>query len=545
MSVGPGPTDPAAAGHGAPAGPERSEGRGAVGRATLVIAVATAISKVIGFGRDAVIASVFGASSDLDAYYVAQGVPNLAVGLVGSAAATALIPSVSRGLAAGRQDHAHRTALGVLVAVTAVVGTACLVLAVAADEVVALMAPGFGPDERALAVDLTRVLLVSAAFVSAMNILSAVLQAHRRFLVANLVGVPFNVAMIVAAVAFGGDEGVLALAVGFVVGSALRVVFLVPDLRHVGLRLRGRRRRRDPVRPDVVKVLALAVPLLLASGLSNVNSIVDRIVGSGQEEGTISALTLGFRLLMIPHVLLVVSFAQAALPTLSAADGAAMDRMVRRGVAALATVLAPVAALAVALAGPGVALAYGRGSFDGRDVVLVQQAVAGYAVGVAALGLREYLNRCHVARDDTRTPMLAAAAGVVVNVVGDLVLGRRYGVPGLAASTTASFLVALLVTGGVLVRQRPGLRSADLLRPLATCGAAAVVAGGVAWAASRVLVGPTPATLPLLLATAACAAVGLAVYTAVLAVGDRPLLLHAAGAMGDALRRRRGQAPSG
>ena len=86
-----------------------------MGRATLVIAVATAISKVIGFGRDAVIASVFGASSDLDAYYVAQGVPNLAVGLVGSAAATALIPSVSRGLAAGRQDHAHRTALGVLV----------------------------------------------------------------------------------------------------------------------------------------------------------------------------------------------------------------------------------------------------------------------------------------------------------------------------------------------------------------------------------------------------------------------------------------------
>lgn len=523
----------------APAAPDLS-GR-TVARGAAVVAGATALSKVVGFGRDAVIAGVYGAGPELDAWFVAQGVPNLAVGLVGSASATALVPAVSRRLREGDAGGAHALAAGVLAVVSVAVAVLCAVLAAVAEPLVGTMAPGFDAATRDLAVDLTRVLLLAAVLVSAVNVLSAVLQAHRRFLAANLVGLPFNAALVVAALVLGGDHGVAALATGFVVGSVLRVLVLVPDLRRAGVRVRP----GTPatwLAPEVRGVLVLALPLLAASALSNVNTIVDRIVGSGQEEGTIAALNLGYRLLTIPHALLVVAVAQAALPALSAADPRAFDRMVQRGVTRLGVVLLPIAALAIALAGPLVALVYARGSFDGADAALAQRAVAGYAVGVAALGLREYLVRCHIALDRTGVALRVVAVGMVVNVLGDVTLGRWYGVAGLAASTSVSFVVALVVAAVALVRARPGVAARPLVRPLVVAALAASLAGLVAWAAGAAVLGdraPVEAgTAAVVAAVAVGAGAGLALYAGLVRLLAPAVWHDAVGAVAAAVRRR-------
>jgi putative peptidoglycan lipid II flippase len=65
-------------------------------------------SAILGFGRDVVVAAVFGAGAELDAFLVAQGMMNLVPGLVSSAVATALVPVVARE-AAGTAGSAART----------------------------------------------------------------------------------------------------------------------------------------------------------------------------------------------------------------------------------------------------------------------------------------------------------------------------------------------------------------------------------------------------------------------------------------------------
>lgn len=515
---------------------------GRVARAALVVAVATALSKLAGFGRDAVIAGVYGASPELDAWYVAQGVPNLAVGLVGSATATALVPTLSRHVDAGRVADAHRLALGVLVVVSVLVAVVSAGLAVAAGPVVGLTAPGFTDSQHDLAVDLARVLLVAAVLVAAVNVLTAVLQAHGRFLVANLVGLPFNAALVVAAVVLGSDEGVAALAIGFLAGSVLRVAVLVPDLRRAGAWspagvLSG------PARAEARSVLVLALPLLGASALSNVNSIVDRIVGSSEEPGTISALNLAYRLLTIPHSLVVLALGQAALPALSTADDDSFDHMVRRGVTMLWLVLAPVATLAVALAGPLVAAVFARGSFDAASASLAQRAVVGYAVGVAALGVREFLVRCHVALAGTRVALLVVGLGVAVNVAGDLTLGRRYGVAGLAASTSLSFAAALVLAAALLVRRRPTLDLAPFVRPLLVTTGAAAAGGLAAWVTATTVLGDATAveagTVRTFAALVAGGGVGLGLYATATRAGAPALWRDGVATVRAAVRRRR------
>ena len=65
------------------------------------------------------------------------------------------------------------------------------------------MAPGFEEEQRRLAVELTRILLLPSAFVGATNLLTGYPHAVGHFFWPSFVGLPFNVVMIVSALALG------------------------------------------------------------------------------------------------------------------------------------------------------------------------------------------------------------------------------------------------------------------------------------------------------------------------------------------------------
>ncbi|OMQ12913.1 virulence factor MviN, partial [Modestobacter sp. VKM Ac-2676] len=165
---------------------------------------------------------------------------NLVLALVAGALARAVVPPVSRAAADGERERAGRTVQTVLtLAVLALVAGAGLVL-LGTEQVVAVLAPGFDEETAALAVELTRIVLVAALFIAGTDILAAAAQAHGRFFGSGIQGVPFNLVMIGAAVWLGPRWGAEALAVGFVVGSAVRLLTQLPAVRAVGIRLRPR-----------------------------------------------------------------------------------------------------------------------------------------------------------------------------------------------------------------------------------------------------------------------------------------------------------------
>ena len=414
-----------------------------VGRAALLIAALTAASRALGFVREAVYAAVFGASAELDAFLVAQGLPNIAVTLIASAVVTSAIPVLSGQLARGEDEAARRTFHTLFTAVLLALIVLALGLAVAARPLIELTAPGFDRDGVDLAVRLTRVLLAGSAFVAAMNLIAGLLQAHRQFFWPALVGIPFNLVMILAAALFGGEHGAIALAVGFVVASAVRVGFEAPGLRRIRFRPRAALDLRDP---GLRLVLGMAPLVLLGNSVANVNTFVDRLVGSLAGEGAISALNYGFRLVALPHGLLALALLQAIYPSLARADAAGDTARFReltgRGLATLGLALLPFAAGCVALREPLVAVVYGRGEFSAADAALTSEALAFYAGTVVLLGWRELLVRAFYSLEDARTPVLTALVAMGVNVVGDVTLGRAFGVPGIAVSTTISLAVS-------------------------------------------------------------------------------------------------------
>ncbi|WP_152362694.1 murein biosynthesis integral membrane protein MurJ [Microlunatus speluncae] len=457
--------------------------RWSIRRAAVGVTLLTGLSTLLGLARDIVIAAVFGAGPELDAYLVAQGLMNIVLGLIAGAMARSVTPVAAREAAGEgdrRGDCPGHHGIDVAITVTMIVlGLAGLVMGLLAGPVTTVLAPGFGPDQAALTEQLTRIVLIATVLISGTNLLAGLAHGHGRFRWAAAQGIPFNLIMIVAATVAGPQFGVLALAVGFVVGSAARLLLQLIPLAELGLRIRPSLDLRDP---GFRQITTMVPPLLLGSAVGNVNVLVDRAVASTLDEGSITALSYGWRLISLPETILIASLLVPLYPALgaAAADLGERRRLVGRGLAVAVTVLTPLV-ICLAVAAPWlVGMVFGHGAFDAVAVEKSATAVLWYAPALLALGVRSVLLRAAHAFGDARGPVLVSIIAMVINVVGDLTLGPLFGIPGLAFSTTVSLVLAALINGWLLARRHHAVAAATtvplLLRALGL-GVAATAAG--------------------------------------------------------------------
>ena len=505
--------------------------RAGLARSAVVLISLAGVSQLLGFVRDAVIVAVFGISAQVDAYLVAQGVMNLVLGLIAGAVAKALVPTVSRSVDAGDTGRTRRVVQTVLTATILILVTGSALMYVAARQVVAVLSPGFDPETADQAVKLTRIVLVATVFIAGTNILAAAAQAHRRFAWSGSQGISFNLVMIAAAGWFGGHFGIEALAVGFVVGSAVRLGLQLPVVRQMGLTLRPALRLRDP---GVREVAVLVPALIVSSAITNVNTLVDRAVGSTHDEGTIAALNLGWRVVTLADTLLVAAFAAVIFPAFSVLGGIESRRELRqataKSVGVLLVVICPIVAVLIVASTPVVRLLFGRGAFDGRAVSMTALAVSAYAVALIGLAIRNVMARTSLAVGDSRSLVTTASCAMVINVIGDVTLGLKLGIVGLAASTSASVLFAAVMLSILLARRHDAVDLGGLGRTLAAIGSATACAAVVAWGALRLWTAyspqPEPEWLSALAATGVATTACLLTYLAVVALLRVPAAHH-------------------
>jgi putative peptidoglycan lipid II flippase len=451
--------------------------RSGIAQAAALVTGLTALSAVLGFLRDVVIAGVFGAGAQLDAFLVAQGLMNLVLALIAGAMAKSTVPVLAAQVSAdGDSNKAAHTLSVVLTVTLMILGLGSLIMALAAPLVVTVLAPGFKGEQAELAASLTRIVLIATVLISGTNLLAAAAEAHRRFFWSAMQGVPFNLIMIIAAVVFGPQYGVYALAVGFVVGSGARMLCQFVPIRALRLRLRASWDLKDPGFRSIAKLIP---PLLVGSALGNANTMVDRAVGSMVGEGTISALSYAWRVISLGQTLLVASLLTALYPAFGAAAGsrdlAEMRRLVGRGLSTVATVLMPVWGFLVVCAVPLVALIFEHGSFSPADTQRTATAILWYAPALLALGWREMVVRASYAMGDSRRPVTVFIMAMTINVVGDFTLGLTFGIAGIAASTSLSVLFAAVANTWLLGRHHDAVDLRSLPKIVGRTALAAAV----------------------------------------------------------------------
>lgn len=381
------------------------------------------LSNLTSLARTILTARIFGASEALDAFNVAQRLPDILFMLVaGGALASAFIPTVTAFLENDDRAGAWRLASAVINLVILVLLAVCLLVWIFARPLIELVTQ-FNPLQQALTVELLRIMLLSPVIFGISGLLMAVLNTHQRFWLPALAPTMYWGGMIAGLLLFVPSLGIHGLAWGAVLGAALHFAVQLPGV----LRLPARRYTLTLGLniPAVREVGRLMAPRLLGVAVVQLNFLVNVIIGSGLSEGSLSALDYAFRIMTVPQVVIAQAIAIAALPTFAAQVARGELGEMRHSLAAtlrgILFLSLPATLGLILLRQPVIALLYQRGQFSAEDTRLVAWALLWYTAGLVGHSLVEILSRAFYALHDTRTPVLVGIGAMTLNVIFSLV----------------------------------------------------------------------------------------------------------------------------
>lgn len=456
--------------------------------AAMMLGVGILLSRVLGYGREMLLAYKFGASGMTDAFYAAFQIPDLLnYFLAGGALSIAFIPLYNRVLANDGEEAAHHMMAVVMGTLSAAVVAATALLWWQAPALIAFQFPHFDAARAALTVHLTRIVLPAQVFFITGGIAQAVLLARKNFMAAAVSPLVYNAFIIAGGYFLYPVCGIDGFAIGTLAG-AIAGPFLLPLLymrRHIPLRMKF-----APTDRNFLVYLALAAPLMLGQTLLTLDEWYGRWFGALLSTGTIAHLSYARRLMQVPIAVIGQAVAAAALPTLSrlwaekktAEMDATLMRTLRTGM--FLSVLA--GAKFFALARPIVTLVYQHGKFTAADAAEVSVLVAIFSLAIPGWILQQISVRAFYARGDTKRPMIMGTILSVLAIPLYIVLGQWAaaqgiafaGVIGMTANALATFWLAWRLHG------TPGLRglAPGFLRALLIAVPAAGAAFSGIWA---------------------------------------------------------------
>lgn len=486
--------------------------RGNVARAATVIMVISVLGKLLGFIREQVIASLFGATGLTDAYVAAWTVPQMLFGLVGGALGMAFIPVYMRYLG-GKDNRQGLALLSIVFRLTAVLLCGVTLAAfVGAPLIVRLLVPSFVVEQQALTVGLLRVMLPGVVFSGLSALFVALLNSHKRFAWPAFAPLMLNVGVIGGTLILKDRVGIVGLGWATLLGSLLQCAFLICQVQRAGVSFSFKGSLRHP---GVQQVLILAGPIVVGTLFGQLYQFVDKGFASGLDAGSIAALNYALKLTQLPVGIFVTALATAIYPTLSEyagrGDKSGMSAATGSGVRLLSLVMVPAAVGLIVLRVPIVRLAFERGSFDHDATLMTATALAFYALGLLGVSNIQILSRAFYSLQDSLTPVKVAVGAALVNIVLDMVLVKSLGHGGLALANSLAMLGNMACLIWMLSR-----KTGQSLGFLGSLGKIAVASGAMGLVVY--LLYPRLAGLGQIISLGLSVGVGVVVYLALVAV---------------------------
>ena len=467
-------------------------------RATATIGSFTLLSRIGGFARDVLQASLMGAGTAADAFLIAQRLPNLFRALFAEGAfASAFVPMFNRQVGAdgGKISGAQRFAEDVLAVLLPVLLLFTAVMVAGAALVVWALTGGFPdapPAKFALTVDLTRLAFPYLMLISLTSLLGGLLNSVGRFAVNAAAPILLNVVLIAGLLWSGGGDDVAAArvqALCVTLGGIAQLLWLLWSCGRAGIRLRLRLPR---LTPQVKTLLGLIVPAALGAGAVQINLLISTALAARfLGDGAVSWLYYADRLNQLPLGIIGIGVGIALLPAMSrligSGDAPGAIGQQNRAIELVLILTLPAAAGLVVAAKPIVALLFEHGQFTAADTAATAAALSGFALGLPAYVLIKVLTPGFHARSDTTTPVRVALAAMLVNLAANLALVWPLGHVGIALGTALAAWVNAGALWWLLVRRGQFTLDARLRRLLPRLAAAAAAMAAVLLAGMPVL----------------------------------------------------------
>ncbi|MDR3597596.1 murein biosynthesis integral membrane protein MurJ [Clostridium sp.] len=433
-------------------------------KSTFIIMIVSLISRFLGFIRDMLIANNFGAGVYTDAYNIAVSIPETIFTLVGLAISTAFLPMLSKIRAKKGQEEMYDFANNVINILFIISLLLFIVTSIFAKEIVYIFK--FSEETRLLAIGLLKITLINILFLSINACFTALLQVNEDFVIPSILGLFFNLPMILYLLLFKNYD-IVGLTIANVIGNFFRVAVQVPSLVTHGYKYKFFINLNDK---RLKEIIILIIPVIVGAGANSLNLVVDKYIASSLSEGSVSALDYAQKLIIFINTIITTSVTSVAYPLMAnmrnSDNKIGFLNMLKKSIVYLAILLIPITFGIAIFSKDIVKIVYARGKFDEYAVYITSFALLGYSFGIFFTGIRDILNSTLFTMGKTKVTTLNGIIGVIINIIFSIILSKYIGIMGIALASVIAMIVTAILLFRSIIKIEHGLIIKDIIKKI-------------------------------------------------------------------------------
>lgn len=466
-----------------------------VGKATIVVMITLFLSRILGFVRETIVAGVFGATYQTDAFYAAFAIPDMMYDLlIAGALSAGFMPVFTNYLANDDEDGAWKAANSFITVAIIFIVVFNIFGMVFAKYLVPLVAAGVvsNPAKYKLTVELTRVMLPAVTFTVIAGLLKGILNSYKRFRVSAFGPVVYNIGIILGAALLGRKFGIFGMAVGVIIGAIFNALIQVPEFLRVGGKFTL---KVDLQNPGYKKMLRLMGPSIIGLAFVRLNLLLNQNIASLLDDGSITALRYAQRIMMLPIGIFSASISTTIFPTMSSMIATKKFDEFRNtfslGLRILTFITIPCSVGLIALNIPIVRLLFKHGAFTDENLRLTAFALVFYSIGIIGQSIVPIIIRGFYSIQDTKTPVKIGFLVLLFNLILNLsfVKFSNLAIGGIAFSTSLTSILEMMLLYKMLGKRIRRLKTMELMASGIKSIIASALMGGAAFLSFKAIDG--------------------------------------------------------
>ncbi|MXP67470.1 murein biosynthesis integral membrane protein MurJ [Pantoea sp. Aalb] len=433
-------------------------------KSLFTISSITFLSRVLGFIRDALVASIFGAGISTDAFFIAFKLPNLLRRIFAEGAFSQVFLPILAEYKSKQGDNVTRRFISYVYGLLTLILIIITILGIfTAPWIVKLIAPGFvnSISNFNLITTLLRITFPYILLISITSLGSAILNTWNYFSIPAFTSTLLNLSMIgftLFAIPYFHPP-IMALAWAVLVGGMLQLCYQLPYLKKINMLVLPRINFQDI---GIWRIILKMGPAILGISISQISLIINTIFASFLISGSVSWMYYADRLMEFPSGILGVAISTILLPTLAKSfingNYDEYSRLMDWGLRLCFLLTMPSMIALIILSGPLTIALFQYGKFTSFDSYMVQNALIGYSIGLIGIILVKVLTPGFYSRQDVKTPVKIAIFTLIMTQLMNLLFIGIFKHAGLSLSIS----LAACLNAALLYWQ---LRKKDIFSP--------------------------------------------------------------------------------
>ncbi len=438
-----------------------------IGGGALILAGFTIIGSILGVLRDSLFASRLGVGSQLDIYYAAFRIPDFVYSIfIMGAISAGFIPIFTAHLKKSKEEAGSLlSSIFVLFGLFMILVSALLIIF--AEPILKNLLAGFDSEKISLAVNLTRLMMIQPIILGFSAIISSVLQIFKLFVATALAPAMYNLGIIAGIIFFYPRFGLSGLAYGVILGAILNLLILLPSFFH--LKLPPKIDFLDSLK-GLKQMFLIMIPRTLSILINQGYFLVLTFAASFMVAGSLGVFSLANNIQGFPYIIFTLSFVSASFPVFSRLfsdkDDLAFKQILNNTIRQILFFIIPFSGLFLIFRAQIVRLLLGYGRFDWAATDNTIAVLSILTLALVFQSLSYLFVRVFFSRGDSIKPFVGALLSYSLGAILCFILGRSFGVIGLAWAYVLTNTLYFFVMFIMLKRKLTFWSARELIKPV-------------------------------------------------------------------------------